>query len=528
MFYRASVSHKYFSHYIKQNISLSERDFFTSSMVLPTVPPEMRDSILEALANGALLVDTEGRVISANSAFSRLVGLPRDGLVGMRSEDVVQGIEKHPLHAQYKKVVESQAPVASTFVIRLPKGEMRLLESKAFPVPEGTLFVLSSLSDQSSSDERLITRLQRMSMLFDFIPAYVYLHAADGTIRFANRSFKEMFGEPQGRRCWEVLKGRQRVCENCTSVLAIRSGKCVQNEWSSSDGHTYISFHYPLTDVDGLPLSLIVGVDITAHKKVERALKSDAERLEGLLEDRNRELNAKERLAAIGETALMVGHDLRNPLQSMMNVSFLLNDCLNDIPKQEMRELASASLRRLKRNIVYMDKIVGDLSYYGSPLKPSFTSEDITALLNEVIHDCAVPRYIKLAKHFENVGKIDVDALLAKRLFMNLVSNAVQAMPEGGLLSISASSSGGTTRVEVKDNGVGIPKKIMDQLFSPLITGRPKGMGMGLAVAKKIVDMHSGKISAISTPGAGATFIVELPNNQKNEGAAESPPLNEK
>ncbi len=468
------------------------------------------------------MMASEGRITYANSAFSKLVGLSRDELIGMKSDVIVQGIERHPFYTQCKIVVHSQAPNASNFMVRLPRGEMKLLESKAFPVPEGVLCIISSITDQCSSDERLITRLQRMSMLFDFIPAYVYLHASDGTIRFANRSFKERFGDPQGKRCWEILKGRQHICDDCTSVLAIKRGKCEPNEWTSNDGHTYISFHYPLTDVDGLPLSLIVGVDITEQKKIEHALKSNAARLESLLDEKNRELKANERLAAIGETALMVGHDLRNPLQSMLNVSFLLQDCLNEIPKSETKALASASLRRLKRNIVYMDKIVGDLSYYGSPLKPNFSSEDIIALLNEVLHDYDIPRYIKLATHLNNVGRIEVDAQLIKRLLMNLLSNAVQATPEGGLLSLSVTSSDDKTTIEVKDNGVGIPKKIMDQLFSPLITGKPKGMGMGLAVAKKIVDMHGGKISATSAPGAGAKFVVELPNSQRHKGSGRS------
>ena len=98
-----------------------------------------------------------------------------------------------------------------------------------------------------------------------------------------------------------------------------------------------------------------------------------------------------------------------------------------------------------------------------------------------------------------------------KRIFSNLILNAVQAMPKGGELTIGASWDAKTMHITIKDTGIGIPENIMSELFQPLITTKPKGTGLGLSVVKRLVEAHNGEVKVDSEVGSGTTFIVSIP-----------------
>ncbi|MFZ0926264.1 MAG: ATP-binding protein [Halobacteriota archaeon] len=107
------------------------------------------------------------------------------------------------------------------------------------------------------------------------------------------------------------------------------------------------------------------------------------------------------------------------------------------------------------------------------------------------------------------------DPHLMHRVFGNLILNAIQAMPDGGTLSVSASAQDGSVAIRVHDTGVGIPDELKDKLFRPLFTGKAKGTGLGLAVVKRIVDAHGGTISFESVKGRGTAFTITLPAEGK-------------
>jgi len=106
---------------------------------------------------------------------------------------------------------------------------------------------------------------------------------------------------------------------------------------------------------------------------------------------------------------------------------------------------------------------------------------------------------------------IKVDPLLMRRVLVNLFSNAIQAMPDGGTLLVSAAREGDAIRISVMDNGVGMSKETLSRLFQPLFTTKAKGMGMGLAVIKRIVEAHNGSINIQSEQGEGTTVTIILP-----------------
>jgi two-component system sensor histidine kinase HydH len=107
---------------------------------------------------------------------------------------------------------------------------------------------------------------------------------------------------------------------------------------------------------------------------------------------------------------------------------------------------------------------------------------------------------------------IYLDRRLMQRVFTNLILNAIQAMPDGGQLTISATTSDAAVLMTVEDTGIGIREDIKDKLFSPLFTNKAKGTGLGLAVCKRIVELHDGTITVESEEGRGARFVVKLPS----------------
>jgi signal transduction histidine kinase len=122
-----------------------------------------------------------------------------------------------------------------------------------------------------------------------------------------------------------------------------------------------------------------------------------------------------------------------------------------------------------------------------------------------------VPEKVHVTTDIPDGLSLSLDPQLMQRVFTNLILNAIQAMPEGGALAINATASDKAVLISVEDTGVGIGADIKDKLFSLLFTNKAKGTGLGLAVCKRIVELHDGTITAESNEGCGARFVVKLP-----------------
>jgi signal transduction histidine kinase len=230
------------------------------------------------------------------------------------------------------------------------------------------------------------------------------------------------------------------------------------------------------------------------------------------LEKTQKELLKSQRLAAIGEVAAMVGHDLRNPLQSIVNMMYLTREKLNSAPLQgsELLKLAET----VEEQVRYMNKVVSDLEDFARPLKMEFAPADLHELINETLSNIRVPDSVKVSIIIEDdldFPKLTVDTALMKRVFINLITNALQAMPDGGDLKIAAKRMEDSALVSIQDTGVGIPEENMDKIFQPLFSTKAKGQGLGLSVCKRLVEAHDGSITFKSKVGKGSTFTVEIP-----------------
>jgi len=237
-----------------------------------------------------------------------------------------------------------------------------------------------------------------------------------------------------------------------------------------------------------------------------------AERTAKLTEIQNQLLRA-ERLAAIGETAAMVGHDLRNPLQAISTATYVLR---KNIPNASER--AREMFQAIENSVEYSDRIVEDLLEYAQDLSLDLTQTNPKSLVRDALLQLKVPENVGISDLTSDAPMITVDVGKIRRIIINLVENAFDAMPKGGKLEISDNMSGNNLEIKFKDTGIGIPEDIMQRLWKPLITTKPKGIGLGLAICKSITEAHGGSISVESKAGVGATFTLKLPIEPGREG----------
>ncbi len=225
------------------------------------------------------------------------------------------------------------------------------------------------------------------------------------------------------------------------------------------------------------------------------------------LKETQEKLIRSQRLAAIGQLASGVGHELRNPLGVIGNSVYYLNMKLKDV-----NEKVGKHLNILKREIKRSNEIITDLLDFSRARPPSLKECDVNSIIKAALADIEVPENIAVESQLaKNLPAIPADPDQIRRVFLNISTNAVQAMPDGGKLQIHTAVKDDFLEIRFTDTGQGIPTEKLKQIFEPLFTTRAKGIGLGMSIVKSIVDGHKGSIEIESEVDKGTTFTVILP-----------------
>jgi len=261
--------------------------------------------------------------------------------------------------------------------------------------------------------------------------------------------------------------------------------------------------------------------DITERKQMERKLEEYSQHLEELVDKRTKELKETqeqllkaERLAAIGEVAAMVGHDLRNPLTGIGAATYYLKKKLGP----EINQKAMEMLELIEKDIEHSNNIITDLLEYSRDVRLELTETNPKFLVNEALLLVELPQNIQVLDSTRSEPKIRVDSERMKRVFVNIIKNAVDAMSEGGILTITSNESNGSLEMAFADTGAGMSEEVLAKLWTPLFTTKAEGMGLGLSVCKRFVEAHGGTISVESVVVKGTRFTVTIPVKSEFEG----------
>jgi PAS domain S-box-containing protein len=218
-----------------------------------------------------------------------------------------------------------------------------------------------------------------------------------------------------------------------------------------------------------------------------------------------------QRLATIGETTTMVGHDLRNPLQAMSSTAYLVKKLVAS-EKSEDKHQAIQLLSTMDEEIGYMDKIVSDLQDYARPVGADMVNTSLPDLVSAIVSSVKIPSNVQVAVDIRTEpSQLMLDPTLIRRVLTNLILNAIQAMPNGGKLTIKGAKEGNSIAFAVRDTGVGIAPETIGKIFDPFFTTKAQGQGLGLPVCKRLVEAHGGTIDVMSRIGEGSTFTFRIP-----------------
>jgi len=203
----------------------------------------------------------------------------------------------------------------------------------------------------------------------------------------------------------------------------------------------------------------------------------------------------------------MVAHDLRNPLQGITGAAFFLKEKLQERQDQEVGE----AFALIDNCIQYSNKIVGDLFDYAKEPQLELETTNLREIVASALFQIAIPATIELTSHVPDKPTLLLDKTRMQRVVINLVRNAIDAMPEGGKISVTSGGDAQTVELTVADTGPGIPDELKEQIWKPLKTTKAKGIGLGLAICKRFVEAHSGRIEVLSESGKGTSFKIILP-----------------
>ena len=493
---------------------------------------------LASIGDAVIATDLSGKITFMNGVAEELTGwaMSEASLKHVKEIfNIVNEQTRFEVEDPVSKVLENGLIVGlanHTVLIRKDGTEIAIDDSGA-PIVDidskisGVVLIFRDITERKKAEETLREGEQRLKFHAENIPLAVVEWDRDFVVTRWAGDAEKMFGWTSSETVGKPIMDLRMIYEPDIPIVEKTMGRLTSGETKvvssnrniTKDGRVIYCTWYNsvLLDEKGKMVSVFSFVeDYTSRITAEKALEETNRNLEKLVEERTKQLRDSERLAAIGATAGMVGHDIRNPLQAITGDVYLAKTELAAVPESEEKKNTLESLQEIEKNIDYINKIVADLQDFARPLKPHMEEADLKLIISELLAKNDLPENVKVSVKVDSgARKVVVDSAYINRIMYNLVTNAVQAMPKGGKLVIRAYKDKKTSDavITVEDTGVGIPENAKNKLFTPMFTTKSKGQGFGLAVIKRMTEALSGNVTFESQEGNGTKFTVRLPQN---------------
>ena len=499
---------------------------------------DILEAVTENIGAGLVLISIDYRILWANKLLK-----DRGGAENEICFSTLNNLRSICPDCGAKKIFEDGAHIDThEYTSKDKAGTPAWVELISTPIKDkdgkvmATLELAVPITKRKKVEQALKESEERFRAISNSVMDALILIDDNETISYWNPAAEKTFGytteEAMGKKATELIvpprvyeaisSGMEHFKEKDSSEIF---GNALETVGLKKDG-TEISVEMSCAQIQigDKNYRLFIARDITEQKRLQKKLNDYSQHLKSMIEIRTMQLkNANdrlvksERLAAIGELAGMVGHDLRNPLAGMRGATYYLKTKYGE----KMADDGKKMLKTIDECISYSDKIINDLLDYSREIRLDLTESTPEQMVKNALAHIEVPERIRLTNTSENGPILKADKEKMIRVFVNLIKNAFDAMPEGGSLKIRNEKAKSKVAFIFEDTGAGMTKETMLKLWTPLFTTKAKGMGFGLAICKRIVEAHGGTISVESTIGEGTKMTVTLPVNPKKVVSSE-------
>jgi PAS domain S-box-containing protein len=452
--------------------------------------PVHRDSFLERLTLGIELSLRENTILT-RSVQSRL---PYN-VLDVRQETLADAVLIQQLGTQAYAVVPL---ISRDKVIGLIWVD-NYFNRKT--ITDDDMQFLASFSNQIASAIESVRLYEQMTMaeqqlenIFESISDMVYFNSSDYVIKRANKAVMKKLGltaeQILGKKCYELFHGTTEPLGKCPHHKTVETKKAYVEELDEPYlGGTFLTSSSPIFDMAGEFIgSVHVVRDITELKQ---------------LQDK---VVMSEKMAALGEVAAKVAHEIRNPLVSVGGFAKRLEKKLDG----NLKEYAGIIVKEVSR----LEGILREILGFVKEVRLAREQVNVNTIIGEIVQlmrsDMA-ERSIRLQEEYQPLPDVFVDPHRIKEALMNIITNAVQALQGAGTITLKTYSRGNDAVLEVRDTGRGIPASELDSIYNPFFTTKSSGTGLGLAITHRIIQEHSGRIEVESEVDRGTVFKVYIP-----------------
>lgn len=368
------------------------------------------------------------------------------------------------------------------------------------------------IQEKQDSDKKVHRERKNLYNMLDFLPMAFHLQAPDYTIPFANKVFRERFGSPDKRMCYEIMHNRSQPCEVCTTFKVFDHGKDETSVWEGQDGRDYITVCTPFTDIDGNPLVMEMALDITDQENAKKeAIQAKEE--------------AEKANKVKSEFMARMSHELRTPLNAILGFGQLLDmdkgNALKPNQKNNVGYILKAGqhLLELVNEVLDLAKIEsGKMSLSIENVRLSSLVSEMLKLFQPMMDEKELNFHITPLEPPE--AMVLADQVRLKQVLLNLISNAIKYnRPKGSITIICKNLNEENIQINVQDTGIGISPENQKKIFKPFHrvgskTESIEGTGIGLSISRQLVQLMNGSLEVQSKEGKGSCFYLILPKGK--------------
>lgn len=475
--------------------------------------------------------DLDGNITNVNHAFETLSGSSRQELLGTSVKSYMDD-ESLNLAVKIRRSLYSGEPIEQPYEQRLTRkdGSVAVLQMATSLIrengkPTGYLHIA-----------RDVTRREQLMAVLNFMEEGMAVIGHDRRIQFMNSSLVREFGDKKWEYCYQVFHDRDQPCDNCRFNSAIH-GETEKREWGTPDGNVFEIVYTPFTNVDQTPGILATFINVTRRKKIERELVRLNDLKSELLDQKTAQLKEiSQEVAKLEEEKKqfvrflgIVAHDLKSPLSVSQSIISGITGGYYGPVVDEQKDMLERVIKRIDSLNALINDLIDIPLIESGQLAGEMSKISLAEIVQTTVNEfslAARDKGLQIALYLPpDLPPVYGSSRRLHQVMTNLVSNAVK-YAENGFIIIRGSENSPHIKIEVADNGIGIPFEDLPRLFTDFFrsknSGGVKGTGLGLSICRRIIEAHGGKIWVESpnpetNTGSRFTFILPVYREEKSE-----------